>query len=313
MHKVRQASCQLHFKVRLIIVSKKALALYFYSISLFLQTIKMQRYLLILEYDGQGYSGWQRQKDRPSVQQSLEEAIAQLDPKASPVQCAGRTDAGVHAYAMAAHVDFERSFNSNRIKEALNHFLRNKDIAVLGVIPKAQDFNARFSCLGRSYVYRILCRRAPLTFERGRVWHVPFSLDLQAMQQAATFLVGKHDFSAFRARDCQARSPVKTLDSFTVHQSDEGFLFQTTARSYLYNQVRNMVGTLYDVGRGYIAAQDIPAILESKERERAGLCAPSAGLYFWKAWYDEAQSPEVLGKDFFAYPAYPAFPFYKGK
>ena len=270
-----------------------------------------QRVLLTIEYDGRPYCGWQKQNDRPSVQQTIEEALANFDEGTRNLQCAGRTDAGVHAYAMRAHVDITRNLDANRIKEALNYFLKNKAIVILDVTFVAPDFNARFHCLGRSYLYYITNRRAPLTFGRGLSWHVPVMLNIEAMQKSTQYLLGQHDFSAFRAKDCQAKSPIKTLDYLDVTLTQEGCLVRTHARSYLYNQIRNIVGTLGDVGRGRFSPQDVKTILKSKNRNKAGVCAPAEGLYFWKAWYDESEGPEVLKETFFTLPAVAAFPHKK--
>lgn len=251
-----------------------------------------QRFHLIIEYDGGAYVGWQRQDNGPSIQEALETAVFKFSGEKQHVQGAGRTDAGVHARAMSAHVDIERACDANRLREALNAHLRGHSIAVLWAEAVSQDFHARFECLGRSYQYRILNRRPEPTFDRPHCWHVKAPLDHEAMDQAAQILVGKHDFSAFRSVECQAASPIKTLDHLSVVREGQWIKVHAYAISFLHNQVRNLVGTLVNVGNGKFSQADVARILEEKDRHQAGPCAPSAGLYFWRAWYEAAAAPQ---------------------
>lgn len=245
----------------------------------------MQRWKLTLEYDGRPFVGWQRQDNGPSVQQALEEAIYRFTQETVTVSCAGRTDAGVHALAMVASVDLAREATADKVQAALNFHLKPHPVAVLRVEPVAPDFHARFSCLGRAYLYRILNRRAPAALEAGRVWHVQGGLDAAAMHEAAQRLVGQHDFSSFRASLCQAKSPVKTLSDLSVARVGEEVRIVARARSFLHHQVRNMVGTLKLVGEGRWTADDVSRALAARNRSAAGPTAPAAGLYFTEAWY----------------------------
>ncbi|ACI99682.1 tRNA pseudouridine(38-40) synthase TruA [Rhodospirillum centenum] len=245
----------------------------------------MQRWKLTLEYDGRPFVGWQRQDNGPSVQQALEEAIYRFTQETVTVFCAGRTDAGVHALAMVASVDLAREATADKVQAALNFHLKPHPVAVLRVEPVAPDFHARFSCLGRAYLYRILNRRAPAALEAGRVWHVQGGLDAEAMHEAAQRLVGQHDFSSFRASLCQAKSPVKTLSDLSVARVGEEVRIVARARSFLHHQVRNMVGTLKLVGEGRWTADDVSRALAARNRSAAGPTAPAAGLYFTEAWY----------------------------
>ena len=210
----------------------------------------MPRYKLTIEYCGAGLVGWQRQAKGLSVQQALETAIHDFCGESVPVFGAGRTDAGVHALAQIAHVDLPREAPPEVIRSAVNHHLRPHAISVLAVEPVSPEFDARRSATARHYLYRILNRRAPPAIERGRVWHVAAPLDLRAMQEGARHLVGHHDFSTFRDSQCQAKSPVKTLDALDVARADEEIRIEARARSFLHHQVRNMVGTLKLVGAG---------------------------------------------------------------
>lgn len=260
-----------------------------------------QRFHLIVEFDGGAYVGWQRQDNGPAVQAALEEAAFAFSQERVHVQGAGRTDAGVHARAMSAHVDFNKPCDANRVREALNALLRGHKIAVLAVEAVPDSFNARHSCLGRSYEYRILNRRPEPTFDRPYCWHVRGPLDAEAMHDAAQVLVGRHDFSAFRASECQAASPVKTLDHLSVERQGDWLSVRSHAKSYIHNQVRNMVGSLVQVGLGKWSADDLRTVLEGRNRQAAGPCAPAEGLFFWRAWYDDAQGP-THNPDFFNHP-----------
>jgi len=236
--------------------------------------------------------GWQRQAHGPSVQQAIEEAVAAVTGEAAVLHAAGRTDAGVHAYAMAAHVDIEKPITAFRLSEALNARLRPLPVAVLQAEAVAEDWHARFSCIGRRYVYRIVNRRAPLALEARRAWQVAVPLDEDAMHEAAQALVGRHDFTTFRSAHCQAESPVKTLDRLDVVRDGDVLSVHAAARSFLHHQVRSMVGCLQLVGRGKWSTGDLRAALEAKDRAALGLNAPPDGLYFVAAIYpDEAEVP----------------------
>jgi tRNA pseudouridine38-40 synthase len=252
----------------------------------------LTRFRLTVEYDGRPFMGWQRQAHGPSVQQAIEEAVAAVTGEAAVLHAAGRTDAGVHAYAMAAHVDVEKPITAFRLSEALNARLRPLPVAVLKAEAVADDWHARFSCVGRRYVYRIVNRRAPLALEAGRAWQVAVPLDEDAMHAAAQALVGRHDFTTFRSAHCQAESPVKTLDRLDVARDGDALSVHAAARSFLHHQVRSMVGCLQLVGRGKWSAGDLRAALEATDRAALGLNAPPDGLYFVAAKYrDEAEVP----------------------
>ena len=245
----------------------------------------MARYRLTLEYDGRDLVGWQRQENGPSVQGALEDAIAQLSGERVTVHGAGRTDAGVHALGQVAHFDLVKEFAPDRVRDALNHHLRPAAIAVLEAAYAAPDFHARFSATARHYLYRILVRRAPPVLERGRVWHVVHPLDAEAMDRAAQALVGQHDFTTFRAAECQAKSPLKTLDRLSVRRSADEIHIEASARSFLHNQVRSMVGSLKLVGEGRWRAQDLADALAARNRARCGPVAPPDGLYLVRVDY----------------------------
>jgi tRNA pseudouridine38-40 synthase len=247
----------------------------------------MPRVKLTLEYDGRPFVGWQRQDNGPSVQAALEAAILGYCGRACPTFAAGRTDAGVHALGQVAHVDLPRADPPATVRAAINAHLHmaRQPVAVLEAEIVPDDFHARFSCLGRAYLYRIVNRPAPLALDAGRAWQVPKPLDAAAMHDAAQALVGRHDFTSFRAVACQSQSPVKTLDALTVARIGEDIEIRTRARSFLHHQVRNMVGTLKLVGEGKWTADDVRAALEARNRAAAGPTAPSAGLYFVQAWY----------------------------
>jgi pseudouridylate synthase I len=229
--------------------------------------------------------GWQRQSHGPSVQQAIEEAVTRITGEEAAVHGAGRTDAGVHAIAMRAHVDIEKPLTPFRLMEALNAQLRPAPVAVLACETVADDWHARFSCIGRSYEYRIVNRRAPLTWDKGLSWQVAKPLDADAMHGAAQLLVGRHDFTTFRSVHCQAASPVKTLDRISVSRHGDEIIVETAARSFLHHQVRSMVGCLVMVGEGKWAARDLKAALDAADRGALGLNAPPDGLFFVEARY----------------------------
>lgn len=245
----------------------------------------MTRWRLTIEYDGGPFMGWQRQDHGPSVQQALEEALFRMTGEMAAVHAAGRTDAGVHALAMSAHVEIEKTVTAHRLREGLNALVRPQPISVLAVDQVADDWHARFSCIGRRYLYRILNRRAPPALELGRVWHIPVPLDPEAMQAGAAFLVGRHDFTTFRSVQCQSDSPVKTLDRLDVSRIGEEIRIEASARSFLHHQVRSMIGCLALVGRGQWQPEDIRRALDARDRSALGLNAPPHGLYFVEAVY----------------------------
>jgi len=245
----------------------------------------LTRFALTLEFDGGPFMGLQRQGHGPSVQQAVEEAVKAVTGETVTLHAAGRTDAGVHALGMRTHVDVAKPIEPFRLMEALNAMLRPAPIAVLACAAVPEDWHARFSCIGRSYLYRIVNRRAPLTLERGRAWLITRPLDADAMHRAAQALVGSHDFTTFRSVHCQAQSPVKTLDRLDVRRDGEAVLIEAEARSFLHHQVRSMVGCLALVGQGQWPEERIAAALAARDRAELGLNAPSEGLYFVSARY----------------------------
>ena len=247
----------------------------------------MTRFRLTVEYDGRPFMGWQRQGHGPSVQEAIEVAIAAITQQLAQVHAAGRTDAGVHAEAMAAHVDIERPISAFRLMEAINAKLRPQPIAILDCAEVSADWHARFSCIGRAYLYRIANRRAPLTLDANRAWQVPQPLDAQAMHRAAQALVGQHDFTTFRSVHCQAHSPEKTLDLLTVERFGDEVHIRAAARSFLHHQVRSMVGCLALVGMGRWREEQVGEALAARDRSALGLNAPSEGLYFVRALYPD--------------------------
>jgi tRNA pseudouridine38-40 synthase len=245
----------------------------------------MPRYKLTIEYDGAPFCGWQVQADQISVQGVLTGAIEALSGQKTLVQGAGRTDAGVHARAQVAHVDLAKDWDTDTVRDALNAHLRPHPVAILSAERAADDFNARTSAVKRHYLYRIINRRADLTLEAGYAWRVPRPLDANAMHQAAQRLVGKHDFTTFRSTECQAKSPVKTLDVLAVERNGEEINVSAKARSFLHNQVRSMVGSLVAVGEGKWSADDLGKALNARDRAACGQVAPPDGLYLMKVDY----------------------------
>lgn len=247
----------------------------------------VQRYKITVEYDGTGLLGWQKQLDGPSVQEYLEKAVFGFLGQNTEVYGAGRTDAGVHALGQVAHFDLETAIDPFRVREAMNAHLRNLDapVSVLKAELVDENFNARFSAKGRSYIYKITNRRSPLVLDKYRSWWVYVPLDVEKMRAGAKFLLGHHDFTSFRAAKCQAKSPIKTLDKLDIVQNSENIAFYVEARSFLHHQVRNMVGTLKLVGDGHLTPEDIKTILENKNRASAGPTAPAHGLYLNQITY----------------------------
>ena len=251
----------------------------------------MPRYALRIEYDGAPFAGWQCQADQPSVQGTLEAALARLEPDLPAVVAAGRTDAGVHATGQVASIALTRAWEPFRLAEALNYHLKPAPVAITACAPVAEDFSARFSADWRSYTYRLICRRAPLVLDRGHAWAVRGDLDGAAMAQGAGHLIGRHDFTTFRAVHCQAASPVKTLDRCTVQEvalpAGREFRFHLRARSFLHNQVRSIVGTLERVGAGAWRPADVARALAARDRAACGTVAPACGLVMTGVGYPE--------------------------
>ena len=245
----------------------------------------MARWKFTLEYDGRPFVGWQRQENGPSVQAALENAIMKLSGESVTVGAAGRTDAGVHALGQVAHADIAKEMLADKMRDALNAHLRPHPVAVLAAEMVPEDFHARFNAIARHYVYRIVNRRAPLTFDAGRAWSVQADLDAGAMHAAAQGLVGHHDFTTFRAAECQANSPVKTLDVLNVVRAGDEIRVSASARSFLHHQVRSMVGTLKQVGTGKWRPSDVRAALEARDRTACGPVAPPDGLYLVRVDY----------------------------
>ena len=243
----------------------------------------MTRYKVILEYDGTDLIGWQENRQGPSVQSIIKDAIYGFCGARPDVVGAGRTDAGVHAVAMTAHFDIDGEFDANTVMRALNFYLNNKPVSVLNCEIVSDEFNARFDCVARHYKYIVLNRSASPVLNKNRVYWVPRKLDVDAMRVAAQKLLGNHDFTSFRASECQAKSPVKTLDKIEISQNGDEIIFEFSARSFLHHMVRNIVGTLVEIGLG--KPYDIDEILSAKNRSAAGPTAPADGLYFIRADY----------------------------
>lgn len=250
----------------------------------------MSRFALTVEFDGRPYMGWQRQSHGPSVQQAIEEAIESVSGEEVRVHTAGRTDAGVHALGMRAHFDLDTKLSSFRIMEGINACLRPQPIAIIGCQEVTEDWHARFSCIGRRYMYKIINRRAPLTLDKGQSWHVIPDLDTDSMHKAAQYLVGQHDFTTFRSVQCQAKSPIKTIDSISVSRFGEEIEVEVAARSFLHHQVRSIVGCLKLVGVGKWSGLDLKAALDAKDRSALGFNAPPDGLYFVEAIYPDSST-----------------------
>jgi tRNA pseudouridine38-40 synthase len=255
----------------------------------------MIRWKLTVEYDGSGFHGWQRQAHALSVQQVLEEAIQKFSGEEVTLHVAGRTDSGVHARANVAHVDLNKETTGDVIRDALNFYVRPHRVAVLAAEEVAPDFHARFNAGARSYRYIIVNRRPPLALQATQAWHVIKPLDIAPMQAAAQVLIGKHDFSTFRAQGCQSNSPIKTLDRLDIRRDDDRLICDVGARSFLYHQVRNMVGTLVMVGTGQWSMMDFEQAFAACDRRAGGPTAPPDGLIFWEVIYPHY--PQTLHTD----------------
>lgn len=240
----------------------------------------MPRYKLTIEYDGTDYAGWQRQDDAPSVQQAIETAIYKFAQESVTLHCAGRTDAGVHALGQCAHFDMEKDRDTYSVREGLNVYLLPQPVAIVSAEKVGEDFHARFSAKERSYVYRIVNRPSRLALDANRAWQIHGELDTDAMHQAAQRLLGTHDFTSFRASECQAKSPVKTLDQLDVVRDGEEVRVHARAQSFLHHMVRNLVGSLAMIGQGKWTAENLINAMEAKDRRAAGPTAPAQGLYF---------------------------------
>jgi tRNA pseudouridine38-40 synthase len=245
----------------------------------------MPRYKLTIEYDGRPFVGWQVQDNGVSVQGVLTAAVAAFSGETVALQGAGRTDAGVHAIGQVAHMDLARGRDADTIRDAVNAHLRPYPVAVLAAEPVADDFDARFSATKRHYLYRIVNRRADLALDAGRAWRVPRPLDAAAMHDAARHLVGRHDFTTFRAAECQAKSPVKTLDRLDVERHGDELRIHAAARSFLHTQVRSMVGSLVQIGEGKWSASDLAGAVAARDRKACGPVAPPDGLYLMRVDY----------------------------
>lgn len=243
----------------------------------------MPRFALKVEYHGGPFVGWQRQDAHPSVQGAVEAALAKLEPRDHTIAAAGRTDAGVHALGQVAHCDMARAWDPFRLSEALNHHLKPDPVAIVACAEVDESWHARFSAVERRYLFRLLMRRAPATHDAGQVWQVANRLNIEAMRDGAQHLIGHHDFTTFRSTMCQAKSPLKTLDSIEIEdvtgQSGPEIQFHFRARSFLHNQVRSIVGTLERVGDGAWAPEDVKSALEARDRAACGPVCPPQGLY----------------------------------
>ncbi|PNG25836.1 tRNA pseudouridine(38-40) synthase TruA [Methylocella silvestris] len=248
----------------------------------------MHRFKLLIEYDGAPFVGWQRQANGLSVQEAIETALGAFTGEAITIQGAGRTDAGVHARGQVAHADFSRNWRPDVLRDAANAWLRPNPVAILKAERVTEDFSARFSAVRRHYLYKIINRRAPLTLESGRCWAIRRNIDAGAMHQAAQTLLGYHDFSTFRDSQCQAQSPLRTLERFDVLRDGEQIDIHVAARSFLHSQVRSMVGSLEHVGSGKWRIENLAEALAAKDRRRCGVVAPPEGLYLMQVDYEDA-------------------------
>lgn len=271
----------------------------------------MSRFALKIEYDGRPFVGWQRQTDLSSVQGTVEAALAKLERDVPTIAAAGRTDTGVHAFGQVAHVDLAKDWTPFRLAEALNFHLRPAPVAITACALVSDDFHARFSAMSRSYTYRVICRRAPLVHDAGFAWAVRGTLDADAMVEGAQHLIGKHDFTTFRATHCQAKSPIKTMDEIRVEEvalrAGREVRFHLRARSFLHNQVRSIVGSLEQVGSGAWEPDDVRRALAARDRAECGTVAPPDGLYmtgvgyetdpFAEGWKEEGGQPPKRSLD----------------
>lgn len=251
----------------------------------------MPRYALKIEYDGQPFSGWQRQKTAPSVQQCVEDALGKLESNVPSIVAAGRTDAGVHALGQVAHCDMAKDWDPFRLSEALNHHLKPNPISITAAAAVDEEWHARFSAIERRYMFRLIVRRAPLVHHKGQAWRVNNALDVAAMRQGAAHLIGRHDYTTFRASICQAQSALKSIDEITIAAQDypggQELHIHVRARSFLHNQVRSIVGTLERVGAGAWDPDDVKTALEARDRAKCGPVSPPDGLYLMSVGYPD--------------------------
>lgn len=243
------------------------------------------RYKITIEYDGTNFHGWQRQAEISSVQATIENAIEKFTNEKVTLHVAGRTDAGVHALAQVAHFDLQKNFETHKIITAINHYVRNNFISIISCDKMDESFHARFNAKSRSYTYKIINRKSPPALDKNRVWFVPINLNVEKMREGAKYLIGRHDFTSFRASECQAKSPIKTIDHINIEKQGDLILIHVKAKSFLHHMVRNIVGTLKLVGSEKIEPEKITDIINDKNRCSAGPNAPACGLYFVKVEY----------------------------
>ena len=246
----------------------------------------MSRYKLVIEYDGTNYVGWQHQPNLPSIQKSIEDAVFSFCQETTEVYGSGRTDAGVHALGQVAHVSLNKEHDPYKVRQGLNFYLKKHSISILSVELVPEDFHARYSAVKRKYIYKMIARPSPLALDKNKAWHIYKPMNLKSMQDGANHLIGLHDFTTFRASECQAKSPVKTIDKIEITQEGDSIFFTLEAQSFLHHQVRNIVGTLKLVGEGKWNPDDIKTALEKKDRSAGGTTAPACGLYFHTVLYN---------------------------
>jgi tRNA pseudouridine38-40 synthase len=239
----------------------------------------LPRYKIIIEYNGYNYYGWQKQPEQRTIQSIIEQALYSFSQQKINVHGACRTDAGVHAQAQVAHFDLEKQYDDYTILNALNFYLKQDNISILAIEKMADDFHSRFSAKKKTYFYKILNRQAPAAIEKHQIWHIPYALDVKKIQQAASFLIGTNDLTSFRAQGCQATSPIKTIENITIKRESDQIIISLTAQSFLYNQIRIIVGTLKDFGTGKLYHTEMQRIIAAKDRTQAGMTAPAYGLY----------------------------------
>ncbi len=246
----------------------------------------MPRYKIEIEYDGTNYAGWQKQPDQVTIQEIIQKALFKSFKETIEIFGSGRTDAGVHAFGQVAHFDLEKNLSDFEMMMSINQNIGyDNNIAIVGCKIVDDDFNSRFHAKMRYYQYKILNRKAKLTLNKNRVWHIPQDLDLEKMKKASKYLIGKHDFSSFRDSECQTRSPIRTINDIKIEKNNDLIIFEVSAKSFLHHMVRNIVGTIYLAGRGKIKPEEVENIIKLKDRTKSGPNAPACGLYFLKVEY----------------------------